>query len=98
MKLIQYNGSRILYTVENIRMPVTVEDGVHWENGSVTGTDFLLLLDDNVEIGEEVTDELKALDRRSDFVKEVAPNPLDLKRQLAETNALILDFMESTLA
>jgi hypothetical protein len=98
MKLVQYNGSRILYTVKDIRTPVTVEHGVHWESGSVTGTDFLLLLDDNVELGEEVTDELKALDRRADFVKVKAPDPAELEKKLAETNALILDFMESTLA
>jgi hypothetical protein len=98
MKLVLYYENRILDVIDGILSPRVSENKIEWETGSVEGTDSFVLLENDVEVGADITDELLAIDKRSFFAKVPEPSAVELRQQLSETNALILDFMESTLA
>jgi hypothetical protein len=96
MKLILYKEDRsIIFKVDDIQSPVVQDDGVSWEEGSVTAADLFLLLEDDVEVGDTVTDGMLAQDRKEHFKK--TDEIQELKQQLAQTNALLLDFLESSI-
>jgi hypothetical protein len=99
MKVVLYTDNRILAAFENIRSPVVIDNkNISWESGSVNDADLFILLDDEVDLSEGLTPEIIALDVKNNFLKVEVPNENEeLKQQLAETNALILDFMESIL-
>lgn len=96
MKLILYKEDRsILFSVDDIKSPTVKENGVDWEEGSVTAADLFVLLEDGVEVGETITDEILALDQKEHFRK--VDEMEDMRQQLAQTNALLLDFLESSI-
>jgi hypothetical protein len=100
MKLVLYDNSNVVVkTIKNIRSPVVEGNNIEWEEGSLSGINLpFLLLEEDVTVPEELTDEIKELDKRTahpkkDYKKEAE----ELRHQLSETNSLILDFMESIL-
>jgi hypothetical protein len=102
MKLVLYHENRILGVFENIRSPSVQEKGVTWEGGSLSdASSFLLLDDDDVEVGSTFTDNLLLLDKKSEYVK--TPNDdltarLDAAEKENEMNALaIMELAELVL-
>jgi hypothetical protein len=100
MKLVLYDNSNIaVKTIENIRSPVVDGNSIEWEEGSLSGINLpFLLLDDDVTVSGILTEEIKNLDKRTTYPKkDYEKEAEELRRQLADTNSLILDFMESIL-
>jgi hypothetical protein len=100
MKLVLYDNSNLVVkTIENIRSPFVEGNSIDWEEGSISGINLpFLLLDDDVTVSGKLTDEIKDLDKRATYPKkDYEKEAEELRRQLADTNSLILDFMESIL-
>jgi hypothetical protein len=101
MKLVMYDNSNVaVKTIQNIRSPVVNGNSIEWEGGSLSGINLpFLLLEDDVTVNGGVTDEIKAFDKKEEYPKKNFEREAEeLRKQLAETNSLILDFMESILA
>lgn len=95
MKIVLYNKTRILEVFENVEKPAVDASSINWENGSVDGTDSFLLLDDAVEVGDTVTEELKAQDKGASFPKiDLRKENELLKQELAQTNADLMGLMD----
>lgn len=86
MKLVVYKGDdgRVLLIEENLISPVVMGNRVSWEGGSVEDTDSFILLENDVDVGEVVSEELKALDKKGEFIK---PPERDLAKENEELKA-----------
>ena len=98
MKIAIYNKEGTFATVfDGITSPKIIDEELTFDNGSLSGFDENhILLDDETDIPATL-EEAKLLDKRAQYTFENANETEELKKQLAETNALILDFMESIL-
>lgn len=97
MNLVFYDDSRnVVEVIEDIQNPVIDGDNIEWEKGEMTGIklSFLVLCDDT-EIGESVTDELILLDKKKEFITvDLAEENKQLREQI-EMNALaFMEFIE----
>lgn len=97
MQLVLYHeDNRILYKA-SIRSPVVTANGVEFDEGSVIA-DLFLLLEDTVEVGEEVTDELRSLDQKEKYRKapeiDLQKENEDLKARLESAEAAIIGLMD----
>jgi hypothetical protein len=101
MKIAIYQNNGMLATVlEDIDNPKLVGSELTFDKGSITGIDENhILLDDEAETPETL-EEANSLNQMGNLTKVLTPEEEnnELKQQLAETNALLLDFMESILA
>lgn len=94
MKIVIYDNEtkKVIFRREQVTNPSVTLDGVEFGGGGLTGiTAGFILLDDAVEVGETVTDEILFADKKSDHQSEDIES---LKRQLADTNADLLGLME----
>jgi hypothetical protein len=61
---------KIVSIIEKIKSPVVEGNNVEWEDGSLGGINLpFLLLDDDVDIFDVVTEEVIALDKKNSFPK-----------------------------
>ena len=101
MKIAIYQNDGMLATVlEGVDNPKLVGSELIFDKGSITGIDENhILLDDEAE-APETLEEANSLNQIGNLTKVLTPEEEnnELKQQLAETNALLLDFMESILA
>jgi hypothetical protein len=81
MKLVIYDANKIVEVIENVVNPRVNENSVEWEGGSLSGINLpFLLLDEDAQVFEEVTDQLISNDRKSEFLKvDLAKENADLK-------------------
>jgi hypothetical protein len=97
MKLVLYNDSNVVVeTIENIHLPTVKENSVEWEDGSLTGINLpFCLFDDDADIPEVITDEIKALDNKEQFKKrDLAKENAVLKARLESAEMAIISLMD----
>jgi len=88
----------LLSVYKNINNPSIEGDLLVFTNGSFSGlTDYHILLDDDVVLPDTLED-ARLLDKKAEYEVEKINETEELKKQLAETNELLLDFLESMLA
>ncbi|WP_080845540.1 hypothetical protein [Cytobacillus gottheilii] len=101
MKLVLYNNeSKVTNVIEGVVSPTVKEKDISWEAGFMGGVNLpFLLLDDNVEIGETVTDDMKLLDQTNNclYVNEnevLKKENEELKERLGATELAIVDLLD----
>ena len=94
MKIVIYNGDKAVDVIHGVINPVVNENNVEWEGGSLNGVNLpFLLLDDDLVV-EEVTDEVIALDKKSEHVKvDLAKENADLKTRLELMQSAVDDLI-----
>lgn len=88
MKLVLYDdNSNIIETFENVLYPVVDGNNVEWEGGSLSGINRpFCLLDDHVTVTEVLTDDIRALCLKEQFLKvDLLKENANLKARLAVT-------------
>jgi hypothetical protein len=81
MKLVFYNAeNKVVDAIENVSNPSIDGNNVEWEGGSLAGANLpFLLLDDDISV-DTVTDDIIALDKKSQYPKvDLAKENADLK-------------------
>lgn len=97
MKLVIYDQDHNIKEIrENILSPVVEGNDVRWEGGSLTGIKFpFILLDDEVEVGETITNEIILMDKKKEYpVHNLVEENEDLKARLESAEAAILTLMD----
>ncbi|MFJ5716520.1 hypothetical protein [Neobacillus sp. NPDC093127] len=100
MRIVVYdNDKKVVDIIEDINHPKVSGNIVDWEGGSVENNLPFLLLEDSVEVSEVVTDDIIALDKKSQFVKvdELAQLKIenaDLKLRLEMAEMAIVSLMD----
>ncbi|WP_226085638.1 hypothetical protein [Mesobacillus sp. S13] len=97
MKLVIYDQEHNIKEIrENILSPVVEGNDVRWEGGSLTGIKFpFILLDDELEVGETLTDEIIQLDKKEEYpAHDLVEENLDLRTRLESAEAAILTLMD----
>jgi hypothetical protein len=70
MKLALYKDNQVISVIEDVENPEVEGDCVTWANGKLIGIKIpFLLLNDETDINQEVTEELILLDRKTEFYK-----------------------------
>jgi hypothetical protein len=94
MKVIIYDieTKKVIFRREQIASPSVTSDGIEFAGGGMTGISAgFILVDDAVEVGDTVTDDIILADRKPDHQSDDIES---LKSQLADTNADLLGLME----
>jgi hypothetical protein len=80
---------KVIETFENIKSPVVDGNNVFWEDGSLGGINLpFLLLEDDIQVNELVTDEVMSQDKKTQFPK------VDLKSRLEAAEMAIISLMD----
>ena len=95
MKIVIYNAEKkVVDVIKGVNNPEVSDNNVEWEGGSLNGVNLpFLLLDDDLVV-EEVTDEVIALDKKSEHVKvDLAKENADLKTRLELMQSAVDDII-----
>ena len=95
MKIVIYNAEKkVVDVIKGVNNPEVSDNNVEWEGGSLNGVNLpFLLLDDDLVV-EEVTDEVIALDKKSEHVKvDLAKENADLKTRLGLMQSAVDDII-----
>ncbi|TYS64472.1 hypothetical protein FZC76_18085 [Sutcliffiella horikoshii] len=97
MKLVLYNDeNRVLDIQEDIQQVVTGEDEISWQHGAIKGikTNFIVLPDE-VEVGETVTEIIINQDVKNNFKKrDLEKENADLLARLENTETAIIALLD----
>jgi hypothetical protein len=77
MKLVLYHENRIIQVLEHIRAPSVDGSDIFWENGAVSDASHFVLLQDDVDISNGLTDEILSFDQRLNFIKPVSSDEMN---------------------
>lgn len=96
MKLVIYDSDRnVVEAIENILSPTVDGNNIEWEGGSMTGVNLPFLLLDDMEISEDVTDEIIALNQSEKFKKvDLVKENVELKARLETAEMAIVSLMD----
>lgn len=101
MILVIYNeDNEVLETFQDVSNPVVDGASVAWDGGGLVDIKHpFLILDDNADVSDYVTNELIALDKKKEFIKvDVTVEELRiLKKRQDETENTILFLMDISL-
>lgn len=92
MKLVLYDANGVIDIFDNLSGVSVRDNSVYWGNGRVEGISAsFILLDDsvNISIGDQVTSEIEALDKKASLKQYLSHDELiaeneDLKKKLAK--------------
>lgn len=89
MKIVLYNEECILEVVEDVVNPIVVDNNITWDTGEMTGINpSFLLVENDVEVGGEVNDELLQVDKKDEFKPN--ENELEILREESDINAMAI--------
>ena len=99
MKIVIYTkNNKVLEILEDVQNPVVEEDVLTWDDGSLTGIkQEFILLDDNVPVETDLTEEIIALDQKSKYVKakvDLAAENQSLRERLTHAEDALLILMD----
>lgn len=100
MKIVVYDfDKKVVDVIDDIKHPKVSGNRVDWEGGSTENNLPFLLLEDSVEINETITDEIIALDKKSEFAKvdelaELKAENTELKSRLETAEMAIVTLMD----
>lgn len=87
MKIVIFEPTtkEVIYIQEQVSNPEVTDNSITFEGGELAGISKSCILIDDMEVGDSVTDEMIALDKKASYPKiDLKKENADLKKQLTD--------------